>query len=100
LTFGATGTTNTAKLYENGYVTAYVMTVANFTNVVTATLSIQDDDGDTIYTGSAHAKGATHLVASLNIPVDRNYTATITLSGDAGGSGGNVVLKLFTEFRK
>jgi hypothetical protein len=95
--FTAISTTATNLLCENGFVRQYVLTVPNFTNAVTATVSVLDEDSNTIYTGSAHNRNATYSADSLSVPCDKNYTAKVTLSGAAGGSGGDVTLKLYVE---
>ena len=98
--FAATGTELTTLICENGYLTDYVLTVPNFTNNVTATLSILDDNDVTIWTGDAKARNATAVVNSLTVPVDRNFTLKCTLSGVAGGSGGDVVAQTFIQTAK
>jgi len=95
--FAATGTSKVATLYNNGIIIAYTMVTPNFTNNSTSQLSIQDEDGVTIYTGAAHNESGTYVVTGLAIPCDRQYTATITISTDAGGTGGTVVAKLFLK---
>ena len=95
--FAATGTTKSATLHENGIIIGYTMVTPNFTNPSTSTLTILDEDSVTIYTGAAHNENGTYVVDSLLIPCDKNYTATITLSGVAGGAGGTVTLKLFVQ---
>lgn len=97
--FDATTTSLTAPIFENGIITNYTLVCPNFTNAVTSTLSILDDDGVTIWTGDAKNENATYLVSSLSVPVDKGYTLKATLSGVAGAGGGTVVAKLFVDQR-
>jgi uncharacterized protein (DUF1786 family) len=98
--FGATGTELTAICHENGVCSSIILVTPSFTNVVTTTLSVLDQDGDTVWTdGTPRARGTTTLIGSLAIPFDRGYTVKATLSGAAGGSGGTAVAKLFIERR-
>lgn len=96
--FAATGQTKTANLYENGMIIAYTMVVPVLAGVaVTSTLSIQDDDGVTIYTGDAKSENSTNVVTGLLIPCSKGYIATITLDKDAGAGGGTITVKLFLD---
>ena len=95
--FAATGATKTATLHNNGMIIAYTMVTPDFTGNRTSQLSIQDEDNVTIYTGAAHNESGTYVVTGLTVPCDRQYTATVTLSGDAGGTGGTVTVKLFLK---
>jgi hypothetical protein len=100
--FAATGTTATATIHENGYLTDYILVAPNFTNSVTSTLSIADDSTSpvTIWTGDAKNENATSVVNSLSVPVDRGFTITCTISGVAGGTGGTVTTHLFIQTAK
>ena len=99
LAFAATGTNKSGKIYENGIIRAIVMVVPNFTNAITVTqIDVIDDDGDTIYTNTTGwAENATHLITGLTIPVDKEYQVKVTVSGVAGGSGGDVAVKPYIE---
>jgi len=97
--FGATGVSIEKPLFENGVITHYTLSCPNFTNAVTTTLSIKDSDGTTIWTGNAHNENNSYLVANLSIPVDAGFSLVATLSGVAGGTGGNVVAAVFVDTR-
>ena len=97
--FGATDTSLSMNMCDNGVMTHYTITTPNFTNNSTTTLSIKDPDGTTIWTGSAHNERLTALVASLSVPVGQGFTLVATLSGAAGGTGGSVVVATFIDTR-
>lgn len=102
--FGATGTTGTYKLTEcNGFIKNLIIKVPDFTNVVTATVQILDDDGDILYDSGAKAKNAIYSLGNIaaaelgEIPVSYNYTVSVVISGVAGGTGGTVTVKAYIE---
>ena len=102
--FGATGTTGSYKLTEcNGLVHNMIIKVPNFANIVTATVTIQDDDGDTLYTSSALSNNTTTSLGGIaaaelgDVPLSYNYTCNVTLSGDAGTGGGTVTVKMYAK---
>jgi hypothetical protein len=113
LTFilGATDTTATQNIDANGFVRALAVQTPNFTNDVTTTLTIDDPlvsltgKSVNLYTGDPVARntedpitGADITAAkSGDIPVDDKYTATVTLSGAPGGTGGTVLVLLYLE---
>jgi hypothetical protein len=81
-------------IHERGVVKVYYGVFTNATNPITFTVTVKDEDGVQLYTKADFAENATELVASLNIPVDKGFTITVTPSGDPGASGviGTVVL--------
>lgn len=103
--FDDTVTTLTKEIQENGWLQLLKANVPNFTNAITATLTISDRNGNVLYTnGTPFAKNATTTVgdsitaAELGaVPLDYRYTANITLSGAAGGTGGTVYLDLYIK---
>lgn|SRR5574337_675453 len=99
-TFDAVVADKTFGIYVNGYVTDFAVVVPNFTNVITATLTIEDEDGIVLYTKSAIAKNATTVQNGIFVPVGKNYIGRIVLSGAAGGTGGTVTVKLYTDISR
>lgn len=95
LSFGASDTVKSAKIVNNGFVKYIHLSVPNFTNAVTITLSIEDEEGTKIWEDSARNRNADYIIGNLNIPSDIKYTLKATLSGVPGGSGGNVTVKVF-----
>ena len=98
----ATVTTYTQYIDQNGYMVGFKLTVANFTNSITVTITIKDEASATVYSLGTLAENTTHMVgeglatdATIGVPIDRDFTATLTLSGAAGGTGGAVVFKPF-----
>ena len=104
ITFGATDTTGTYKITEcNGFIHNMIIKVPNFTNAVTATIQILDDDGDELYNSGAKAKNATYPLGGIaaaelgDVPLSYNYTCVVTLSGAPGGSGGTTTVKMYVK---
>jgi len=67
--------------------------VPNFTNAITATLTIYDPDGDVIYTKADIAKNAVTLEEGKTLPIHPKAKVNVTLSGAAGGTGGTVLVR-------
>ena len=97
--FAASGTTLSRPVCVSGIMTHYTLVCPNFTNAVTTTLSVEDSDGVTIWTGNANNESGTYLVSGLSVPVDYGFTLTATLSGAAGAGGGMVVAAMFVDTR-
>lgn len=94
-------TTQLAKiLSSSGIINTLVLVLPNFTNVVTGTISILDDDSYVLYTSAAKNRNTTSVLTGLAIPCDRNFKVRVDLDGAAGGTGGNVVTKIYLEERK
>ena len=101
LVIGAAETSKISAITYNGVVKHLHMVVPNFTNVVTATLTLVDASGRELWLGPAKDKNASY---NLEIPaeilwagdqlVDSTLLWKITLSGVPGGAGGTVVLVL------
>ena len=102
--FTATSTTDTQTINENAFVNNIVITVPNFTNTVTTTVEIQDEEGSVLYTSGALNKNTTTTIGGITaakageVPVASGYKCVVTLSGVAGGTGGTVTTKLFCKF--
>lgn len=74
------------------------LVVPDFTNSVTATVTLKDASGRVYYTSAAKAKGFSYNldleIEWLEQVLTGTLTMTVTLSGAAGGSGGTVVAVL------
>jgi hypothetical protein len=102
--FGATGTTATQKIQENGFIRKIIIVTPDMTAAATSTLTIKDAEGLTTYTSSAINEATTSTVgatiaaaATGTIPVDYNDIFTITLSEAAGAGGGTVIVVCYIE---
>ncbi len=95
--FDASTTELVQKVQENGWVNLLLVDVPNFTNAITATVTIKDPDGYSLWTKAAIAKNAVAKYGAGpdaavygSYPIGYDYTITVTLSGAAGGTGGNL----------
>ncbi len=95
LTFGATGTEKSFTLSVNGEAQHIRFVVPNFTNAVTATLTVHDEGGYEVYNSTAKAKNASYWLSPVQVPLTGYNTVKVTLSGNAGGTGGDVVVVLY-----
>ena len=90
--FGATGTSSSQTYSINGLVKQVHLRVPNFTNAITAGFDVADENGYVIYSTTGRAKNANHNITDMVIPLAGANTVTATLSGNAGGAGGTVVI--------
>ena len=99
LAFGDTDTTKNFTISGNGKVHTLIVELPNFTNDVTATVTVTDQNSYDIYAKASLAKNDKHVItgASGYIYLDGVSTVTITLSGQPGGTGGNVKVKIAVE---
>lgn len=103
ISFSATDTTKTETIFERGFGELILIDVPNFTNAVTATLAILDDEGYTLWSKSGIAKnsvskygGAPDAADTGDFPLVQNGKISITLSGAPGSAG---VVKVRTYFK-
>lgn len=82
------------QLYP-GMLSVIILAAAHSTNGVTRTLNIYDDAGLLMY---QHTLLPDNVVTPLNptIPIFGGCSIGVTLSGDAGGSGGTDTVKVYT----
>ena len=112
LAFGAT-TPHIAQVTVNecGKFNSMLVVTPNFTNAVTTTIQILDEDGNTIFNItnelnrgqaiSAQARNTTTFYQfDYPYPVYRNWKVQATISGDAGAGGGTVICKIYIEADK
>lgn len=103
--FTATTTTSTDYIIsENGCAVQVLVKVPNFTNSVTATVTVADFDDNVLWTKAAIVKNATasygagpDVAETGCIPVGNKYKVKCTISGAAGGTGGTVQVFLYLE---
>jgi hypothetical protein len=98
-TYATSDLAKSALISENGVMIGYTAVLPNFTTAATAVLTILDDDGYTVYTGSSKSKNATSVTMGLTIPMGIGYTATLTLNDVAGGAF-TAVIKLYVEYAR
>lgn len=92
--FGGTGTELTSSISVNGEIQHIRFVVPNFTNNVTATLSVLDDTYE-VYNSTEKAKNASYWLSPLQVPLTGYNKIKVTLSGNAGGTGGDVIVILY-----
>ncbi len=92
LTFGAAETVKSVALINVlGTLQEVDMLVPNWTNVVTATLTVERANGCIAFTGAARARNASY-VELPNRCIGKGDILKITLSGAPGGAGDTIVL--------
>lgn len=95
-TFAAAGTGPLSDYFpvmQPGWCKFIKIKVPNFTNDVTTEIKVYDPDGDVIYTKSGIARNTITVEESKTLPLHPKCKITAELSGDAGGSGGTVLLR-------
>lgn len=103
--FGTSDThIHSAKISMNqgvhqGKMVGFKIVQPDWVNGVAAVVTIQDADGDTIYTSGNMTHGVTTVVMGLDIPLCEKEIVTVTLAGAHGGvgalPGGNVTVRLY-----
>lgn len=97
--FGAADTVKSQDLNFTGQMKHLHLRVPNFTNAVTATVTLTDADGYTVYTSAAKARNANYNLEADAEWFDQlvsggTYNLVVTLSGVPGGTGGTVIAAL------
>lgn len=98
LTFPASGgnTQTTALFATGGELSRAVVVMPNFTNSVTATFTLKNAESRALVSVTGIPKDATTVITpTVTKPTLENWTLELTLSGDPGGSGGNVDVTLY-----
>jgi len=95
LAFGATDTSKTAGLYLDGRLFNLHVRVPDFTNAVTAKVSVLDADDYAYYESGDLAKGQNHNIDKELALAGEGAKVKVTLSGAPGGEGGTVVVALY-----
>jgi len=104
-TFDASATTAPVHLCsENGCAEIVIAKLPNFTNAITATVTVKDADDNVLWTKATIANNTSTKygngpdgVSSGCIPIANNYKITCVLSGAAGGTGGTVHAYFYVE---
>ena len=101
MSFGASDTVKSFPIHENAEFNLFYMDIANFTNSVTATVSIKNVDGTTMWTDPTARTKNTKLTYLTKLVTDNitmliapSDTVVVTLSGAPGGAGGDVTVIL------
>jgi len=103
--YGATGTVVTHSSDVSGWINKMIVTVPNFTNAPTATITIIDPESITVYTSAALVNNSTTPLGDLigsadfgEVPIGNHpWKITCTLSGVAGGTGGTVLVAMYLK---
>lgn len=93
---GAAATVGSFTIKAWATVHTIVLKLPNWTNAVTATISIENSDGDEIYSHSGLGENDTHTFA-VDVPIVGTNTVKVTLTGVPGGTGGDTVTTLYLE---
>lgn len=91
MSFGAAETEKSEEICYEGELRHLHVRPANFTNNVTTTISIEDADDYSYYTGSAINRN-TPTNSTPNVFLAGKNTVKATLSGVPGGTGGDVIV--------
>ncbi len=97
LTIGAAATVDSEALQADGQLMHLHVRVPNFTNAVTATVTLETSGGYVLWSSAtdygALARNANHnLLLEQLLPCGEPLTLKVTLSGVPGGTGGNVIV--------
>jgi hypothetical protein len=95
--FGAIGREMQQPLHNMGCITQAVFVMPNFSNDVTGTLSIQDEEGIELYSSGPWKKSKAYALPNIHVDVAAGFTIKCRLSGDPGGVGDTVKVKLFID---
>ena len=96
--FGATGTTDSWTLVAQALTHTIVVNIPNFTNAVNTVLSITNEDGHEVYASPSMTENGLHILKA-EVPLVRSHTVTLTISGVAGGTGGDVGTSFYLQSR-
>jgi hypothetical protein len=99
LIFGAADTVKSFTIHTHNRIHSIAVHHPVFTNPVTLTVSVENDDGRPIYASDSIANpavAAVELLAQLEqyISINNECTVKATLSGLPGGSGGTVNISI------
>jgi hypothetical protein len=97
LVFGAADTVKTATVHFRGEVKNLALRMPNFTNSVTGTLALNDEDGITFYSQAAIPENADSPYTVERYFSGGLITVSLTLSGAPGGTGGTATLVLHAK---
>lgn len=93
--FSAIGTELSMSFSGQSHIHSIVLELPSFTNSPTATLTIVNDQGVELYNSGAKADRANYVLLVDRIVAENNGTFVLTLSGDAGGSGGTAYISIY-----
>lgn len=93
--FSAVGTEISMEFSGQSHIHSIVLELPSFTNNPTATVTIVNDQGVELYNSGAKSDGANYVLSVDRIVAENNGTFVLTLSGDAGGSGGTAYMSIY-----
>ena len=90
--FGAAETVKSVQSVIEGEIKQIHLRVPNFTNAVTLTLSVEDEDTYEVFTSGAKARNANYNLKATDLDdtllIASTFNIKATLSGVPGGTGG------------
>jgi hypothetical protein len=93
--FGAADVAKSVQSVIEGEIKQIHLRVPNFTDVVTLTLSVEDEDGYEVFTSGAKAKNANYNLKATDLDdtllIASTFTLKATLSAVHGGAGDEAV---------
>jgi len=94
VSIAADGTVGSFTIRAYALTHTIILKLPNWSEAVTATISIENSNGDEIYSNDSLAKNTTHVISAVKPLVETN-TVKITLSGVPGGTGGDTTTTLY-----
>lgn len=98
LLFGSTDISSSCTIRGRGHIHSAVLTLPNFTNVVTGLMTLVNPDSDEVYRSASFVKNDTHKIKGIDESQVETLIATVTLSG-VPGSAGTAYLTVYYEQR-
>lgn len=96
LVFNDVETVKTFTIYGNAATSVIVVEMADFTNPVTATITITNPNNNALYTIGALPEAATSVLI-VERPIVGLNTFTLTLNGAAGAPGGTCYIGVYLK---
>lgn len=96
LAFGASDTVKSFTLEIAALTHTIIVIIPNWTNAVTAVLSIENADSDEVFSSGPLFEDSTHDIIT-EVPLIGLNTIKLTLSGAPGGSGGTANVTVYIQ---
>lgn len=94
--FGSDWTSSERSVQMKGYITNIILTLPNFKNDVTGTLSIHDQEDNELWNSGPQKKGQVYFFQNLRLPVLNEFRIKCRLSG-APGADADAGLHYFVD---